>query len=564
MLGSEDGGCNKNACFALSCIAGSTDGISKLLTHEVREEMLQRLATLLSTEDDETAWFAAMTLRTISSKKQGCLALRDHKIVKDALKERTKAFGVKDDIKEEVAVTLEILKHLSKPERPVVKIESSTTANVQWIAVNPKSGLEVTYTLYIAAQEEKIAYSGLETSFELQGLKPTKMYSCRLQTSTEGDRSPISDAATFAMPESVPSAPQNARVLGRTTTQLKLGWDPPESPNGLVKGYHIYQQGRNGFTETRDTSNVFINLIPGTEYIFEVYALTSAGRGDKADIRCATVDLREHAPPRPTLHSLGRNEILVQWNPPEEPLGRINFYEVKQDGEVIYSGIERNCTSRRLKPNTEYSFTVAAWTNEGKCESEPAKKKTAKDKNNFPREPLYPYEKRSKNVKTKQEKVTTAPRHSANSAKQRAKSVAYSRPTKMFFEPETRPKTSVQPNKSQQPKQRASVAYVPGYPPTYQDILRELLKKFVLLGFYCNSKASGNPSQFNLPTRKQGVECGNANLSTACWQEGPRNEVRRRHFSTGTTQNGEKKGSPSLQQTIDRPSVISFPSPISK
>ena len=60
MLGTEDVGCNKNACFALSCIAGSTDGVSKLLTHEAREGMLQRLAALLSTEDDETAWFAAM------------------------------------------------------------------------------------------------------------------------------------------------------------------------------------------------------------------------------------------------------------------------------------------------------------------------------------------------------------------------------------------------------------------------------------------------------------------------------------------------------------------------
>lgn len=41
----------------------------------------------------------------------------------------------------------------------------------------------------------------------------------------------------------VPSAPQNARVLNRTTTQLKLGWDPPDSPNGVVRGYQIYQQG---------------------------------------------------------------------------------------------------------------------------------------------------------------------------------------------------------------------------------------------------------------------------------------------------------------------------------
>ena len=54
------GGCNKNACFALSCIAGSVDGVVRLLQHPTKENILHRLSVLLSTEDEETAWFAAM------------------------------------------------------------------------------------------------------------------------------------------------------------------------------------------------------------------------------------------------------------------------------------------------------------------------------------------------------------------------------------------------------------------------------------------------------------------------------------------------------------------------
>ena len=60
MLESDVGGCNKNACFALSCIAGSTDGVMRLLEHSNREHILRRLSSLLSAEDQETAWFAAM------------------------------------------------------------------------------------------------------------------------------------------------------------------------------------------------------------------------------------------------------------------------------------------------------------------------------------------------------------------------------------------------------------------------------------------------------------------------------------------------------------------------
>ena len=38
----------------------------------------------------------------------------------------------------------------------------------------------------------------------------------------------------------VPGPPQNVRILGNTTTQLKVGWDPPGETNGQLKGYYVY------------------------------------------------------------------------------------------------------------------------------------------------------------------------------------------------------------------------------------------------------------------------------------------------------------------------------------
>ena len=38
----------------------------------------------------------------------------------------------------------------------------------------------------------------------------------------------------------VPSPPQNVRILGSTITQLKVGWDPPEDYNGVLKGYYVF------------------------------------------------------------------------------------------------------------------------------------------------------------------------------------------------------------------------------------------------------------------------------------------------------------------------------------
>jgi len=60
MLCSEDSGSSKNACFAISCLAASAEGHEKLLDNSMCDRVLNTLANLLSVEDCETGWFAAM------------------------------------------------------------------------------------------------------------------------------------------------------------------------------------------------------------------------------------------------------------------------------------------------------------------------------------------------------------------------------------------------------------------------------------------------------------------------------------------------------------------------
>lgn len=60
MLSCDDTGASKNACFALSCLATSSDGHARLLSNVHSDEILKTLAELLNAEDNETGWFAAM------------------------------------------------------------------------------------------------------------------------------------------------------------------------------------------------------------------------------------------------------------------------------------------------------------------------------------------------------------------------------------------------------------------------------------------------------------------------------------------------------------------------
>ena len=66
-----------------------------------------------------------------------------------------------------------------------------------------------------------------------------------------------------------------------------------------------------------------------------------------------------HAPARPVVSVLGRNEVFISWEAPENPLGKINRYDLTINGKVVYSGTEMNFTAHRLSPDTEYSFTVS-------------------------------------------------------------------------------------------------------------------------------------------------------------------------------------------------------------
>ncbi|XP_022088971.1 uncharacterized protein LOC110978344 isoform X2 [Acanthaster planci] len=378
MLSSKDSGCGKNACYAISCLATSTQGHGRLLGHNNSEVMLQRLGSQLSNEDSETAWFAAMTLRTLASKRAGCLRLRNHPHVVPALQIVQCKDLSHQDLKEEVALTLELLKTLHQPRPPRLEVKGYSDIHAAWDEVTLKSGLEVTYRLY---SDSDVIYEGKSLSHLVTGLRADTRYSFRLQLSTEGDDSPLSEVTLATTEESPPDAPQGLRILAVTISQLKLGWAPPEFNNGALKGYVVYNRKQQVETTT-ELSSIVSGLTPGTTYDLHVCAFNHKGKGPKATITATTTELGKHAPGKPNLTVRGRSEIHVTWTPPEFPLGRLHRFELTQNGKVIYSGTELSYTAHRLTPNTEYKFTVIAVTSEGKCESDAAKKKTPKDEYN--------------------------------------------------------------------------------------------------------------------------------------------------------------------------------------
>lgn len=52
------------------------------------------------------------------------------------------------DLLEEVDLTLELLKHLARPEAPGLEVKGPHEIEVTWLVVELKSGSPVTYTLF--------------------------------------------------------------------------------------------------------------------------------------------------------------------------------------------------------------------------------------------------------------------------------------------------------------------------------------------------------------------------------------------------------------------------------
>lgn len=381
MLSSDDIRWSKNACFAVSCLANKKWSQDKLLSSFYSAEILTTLAKLLFSEDHETGWFSAVALHTLATIPRGCLQIRKNASVEAAMKRAFEA-NPNAELKMEVTSALEFLKRLPKPESPKVHSVSTSGITVKWDQVLSKCGFPIMYKVY---KDEQCVFEGKDCfEFTIGSLQSATEYCIQLQTCAEEDNSPLSDATRAITMQEVPGPPLNLQVVGRTVNLLKISWDPPQSANGTIKLYHVLAEVQEETAHqfqstTTETSFIMSGLRSGITYKIQVLATNSQGKGHPASIQARTADPGSHVPPKPNVTVIGRCELHVTWSPPAEPLGRINHYDLSVDGIIVYSGNKMNFYVRRLTPDTEYSIMVSTVTSEGRFDSKPVKKKTAKD-----------------------------------------------------------------------------------------------------------------------------------------------------------------------------------------
>ncbi|XP_054612208.1 netrin receptor DCC isoform X2 [Dunckerocampus dactyliophorus] len=264
---------------------------------------------------------------------------------------------------------------------------SPTSIQINWEPPNapngPILGYRVLWTESLSSKEQSVNVSGL--NYKMEGLnKFTQYVVCVLAVNRFGP-GPTSESIIVTTQSDVPSAPpQNITLEVVLSRSIKVSWQPPPrgTQNGIISAYKIkYRKtGRRGDQEAIEPNNLwylFTGLEKGSQYSFQVAAMTTNGTGPASDWYTAETpenDLDEsQVPDQPSsLHVRPLpNSIIMSWTPPISPNILVRGYiigygvgspyaeTVRVDSKQRYFSIEN------LEPSSHYVISLKAFNNAG-------------------------------------------------------------------------------------------------------------------------------------------------------------------------------------------------------
>ena len=258
---------------------------------------------------------------------------------------------------------------------PVLIIVNARTVDVSWIQPKILNGILSRYSLL---RDSVQIYSGKSLNYRDSGLLPNNFYRYQIEAFTGGG-STMSLVASIMTPESSPEGIAAPAVTPVTSSQLRVTWQAPISPNGVITNYSLIYKD-----PTSDLFVKHVNLVteftidrlkPYTVYKIRVQACTvkGCGTGNWTESRTNEAAPLGQAPPSLTVKS--SSIISVTWQLPSTPNGIVLRYEVTRKEQnsalmyVIYIGSAFEYIDTRLKPYTVYEYKVRSRNGAGTAES---------------------------------------------------------------------------------------------------------------------------------------------------------------------------------------------------
>ncbi|NXI91936.1 SDK2 protein, partial [Psophia crepitans] len=235
-----------------------------------------------------------------------------------------------------------------------------------------------------------LAEGNASHSAQLTGLGKYTLYEIRVLAFTRiGDGVPSRPPILERTLDDVPGPPVGILFPEVRTTSVRLVWQPPVAPNGIILAYQVTHR-LNTTTVNAAAMEVLepsarqytaTGLQPEATYLFRIAAQTRKGWGEAAEALVVTTEKRDR--PQPPGKPLAQQEevrarsVLLSWEPGSDGLSPVRYYTVQTrelpDGEwALHSAsVSHNATAfvvDRLKPFTSYKFRVKATNDIGDSE----------------------------------------------------------------------------------------------------------------------------------------------------------------------------------------------------
>ncbi|KAG8564832.1 hypothetical protein GDO81_012588 [Engystomops pustulosus] len=227
-------------------------------------------------------------------------------------------------------------------------------------------------------------------SVQLTNLGKYVLYEIQVLAFTRiGDGVPSAPAILERTLDDVPGPPVGILFPEVRTTSVRLIWQTPAAPNGIILAYQITHRlnTTNANTATVEVLNPSVRqytatgLRPESVYLFRITAQTRKGWGEAAEALVVTTEKRERPQPpgKPVVlqQDVKSRSVLLSWEPGSDGLSPVRYYtiqtrELPRGRWVVHSSsVSHNATSSivdRLKPFTSYKFRVKATNDIGDSE----------------------------------------------------------------------------------------------------------------------------------------------------------------------------------------------------
>ncbi|XP_041939869.1 LOW QUALITY PROTEIN: protein sidekick-2-like [Alosa sapidissima] len=227
-------------------------------------------------------------------------------------------------------------------------------------------------------------------SVQLANLGKYVLYEIQVLAFTRiGDGMPSSPPILERTLDDVPGPPVGILFPEVRTTSVRLIWQSPLQPNGIILAYQITYRlnSSNSNAATVDVLNpstrqyTATGLRPESVYVFRITAQTRKGWGEAAEALVVTTEKR--ARPQPTSRPMVPQQqvqarsVLLSWEPGSDGLSPVRYYTVQVrelpdfNWTVHSASVNHESSSYvvdRLKPFTSYQFRVKATNDIGDSE----------------------------------------------------------------------------------------------------------------------------------------------------------------------------------------------------